>query len=811
MAQAQCPRFVLSAHTRAAGMRNVDGIPSPPGCYPSLPHTCPPTMEAGGLDLIAEERPAPIAGEGYGVASRTLPEEIAALRKEFARHSEHFVTSIVHHLEAIDARLHGSEVPQELVVTLPNGPAACEGTYVLVDGPTSGGLPMWKKTSGPRWIYAMNTGKWGIGGESEKLDNFAGDGAYVFCPEMHFGRTPDKMTCVWKRNNPAWTFDGSIRIEAKKNESSPHKHSVLSKQTESPNHESNPDTCSAPLTQEANPYQRPLQRMSLARVDSKSSSKADLRTSMPPRMTFAAAAHKSAGVPQAGLYRPTGGQSVTSDTALASRVKKSRVAPSTADSIASEDERATQRSTKRRTQMTNSRSTAQDLAVASFITSKRSQGGMFANAEEMKEQLHKNLHKKAYSVDDCYKRKGIIQKIARSTWLEYTTLAVIIVNAFWIGWEIDQNTSDALPDAPPFFQVIENLFCSYFTFEMGIRFAAFMHTWDALLDPHFAFDSLLLVLMIFETWVSYLFAAMIDGGGQAMNGTGVISLLRMLRLTRMVRLVRLFRALPELMVLLKGMTAASRSVGWTMSLLVIIMYVFAIAFRIITKGTDIGEQYFSSIPAGMVTLMLPGLLPDNADPVFEMGNAGIGFALLFMLFIVVAAITVMNMLIGVMCESVSVVASVEKEQLNVTYVKTELQNLMYRLDQDHNGVLSRKEIEKILLSPAASKVIAEVGVDVDGLVDVAEFHLFNEKEEITFPEFLELVLQLRGNNGTTVRDIVNLRKFIMEEMWAQEERLLTAIFHIAANSQNSIVIDEDDEGRTSSVGFRGSTWVSDMP
>merc|ERR1719330_1244421 len=66
----------------------------------------------------------------------------------------------------------------------------------------------------------------------------------------------------------------------------------------------------------------------------------------------------------------------------------------------------------------------------------------------------------------------------------------------------------------------------------------------------------------------------------------------------------------------------------------------------------------------------------------------------------------------------------------------------------------------------------EVGVDVPGLTEIAEFHLFDQEEEISFSTFLELVLQLRGSNTVCVRDIVNLRKFIIEEMANSEDRIM---------------------------------------
>merc|ERR1740121_1512378 len=124
--------------------------------------------------------------------------------------------------------------------------------------------------------------------------------------------------------------------------------------------------------------------------------------------------------------------------------------------------------------------------------------------------------------------------------------------------------------------------------------------------------------MIFETWVVYLFVLL--QGASPFQGAGAVSLLRMLRLTRICRLVRVLRVVPELMVLIKGLRAAFKSVGWTLALLVIVIYIFAVCFRILCKENPLGATVFASIPDGMRFLLLPGLLPDSESHVMDMAN-----------------------------------------------------------------------------------------------------------------------------------------------------------------------------------------------
>merc|ERR1719506_3591226 len=99
------------------------------------------------------------------------------------------------------------------------------------------------------------------------------------------------------------------------------------------------------------------------------------------------------------------------------------------------------------------------------------------------------------------------------------------------------------------------------------------------------------------------------------------------------------------------------------------------------------------------------------------------FAAIFYLFVLLSALTVMNMLIGVLCEVVSAVSETEKESLTVQFVKETLQEVMKHsgLDEDGDGEISKDEFCKILEIPKACALLAEVGVDVMGLIDITDF------------------------------------------------------------------------------------------
>merc|ERR1712150_444796 len=176
--------------------------------------------------------------------------------------------------------------------------------------------------------------------------------------------------------------------------------------------------------------------------------------------------------------------------------------------------------------------------------------------------------------------------VSRSKLFENATLFVIFLNAVWIMIDTDYNSKTFLYDADPVFQVVENCFCFYFTVELLIRYMSFMRTYYALRDKWFVFDFFLVLQMIIETWLLTLLRIVGTGGlADGMGDASMIRIARLLRLARLTRLTRLLRVMPELMFLCKGFGASMRSVVITQTLLLLVLYIFGIAFRQLTQDT----------------------------------------------------------------------------------------------------------------------------------------------------------------------------------------------------------------------------------
>lgn len=416
---------------------------------------------------------------------------------------------------------------------------------------------------------------------------------------------------------------------------------------------------------------------------------------------------------------------------------------------------------------------------------------VFADAAAMKDKIRQAVCKKEYRVSDYYHDTGIFQLVAKSPLFDNITLVVIAFNALWIAIDTDYNTADLLLNAEPQFIIAENAFCTYFSFEWFVRFGAFRIKRDAARDAWFCFDSALVLMMVLETWtLPYVLSVVVsdsDSSGEGLSNVSIVRLVRLARLTRMARMARILRAIPELIILIKGIWVAGRSVFFTLLLLLLIMYVFAVVFRqLIDQVADPGpaldslkELYFGSVSQAMASLLLEGVLPDMAHFVRACNDQSWILGTLVLGFILLATLTVMNMLVGVLCEVVSVVSSVEKEQLTVNYVKAQLIRMFedHGVDAQGEGGISKSEFDKLLVRPDAARIIQEIGVDVVGLVDFSDY-VFRDGIQINFADFMELVLQLRGTNNATVKDIVDLRRYVLQELSSLQNKVCNMLTSI---------------------------------
>ena len=195
-----------------------------------------------------------------------------------------------------------------------------------------------------------------------------------------------------------------------------------------------------------------------------------------------------------------------------------------------------------------------------------------------------------------------------------------------------------------------------------------------------------------------------------------------------------------------------------------ITYVFSIALSKLSEGTHLEATMFPSLPSSLLTLIVKCVIPDRELFFREVAEESWVMGALVLIFVLVGSLIVLNMLVGILVEAVQTVATMEHEQIRVDLAKTVLWDLVTRGTKQKEGEnkITEEELTELLERPEATSALTQLGVDVFAVKEYSKL-LFEDGEPLSFGEFMDAMLTLRGSNQTTVKDIVNLRKFTADE------------------------------------------------
>eukprot|EP00448_Togula_jolla_P030105 CAMPEP_0170639324 /NCGR_PEP_ID=MMETSP0224-20130122/39584_1 /TAXON_ID=285029 /ORGANISM="Togula jolla, Strain CCCM 725" /LENGTH=194 /DNA_ID=CAMNT_0010969663 /DNA_START=16 /DNA_END=597 /DNA_ORIENTATION=+ len=122
--------------------------------------------------------------------------------------------------------------------------------------------------------------------------------------------------------------------------------------------------------------------------------------------------------------------------------------------------------------------------------------------------------------------------------------------------------------------------------------------------------------------------------------------------------------------------------------------------------------------------------------------------------------TLMNMLIGIICDVVRSVTESQKEQNELVDMTSKISAMLFSMDADYDGFLSRAGFGKFMHHEGTMKFLHDVGVDVHAVLDEVEGMFLNPNDKIGVEDFADVVGQFRKNSAATTRSIAGLRKFV---------------------------------------------------
>jgi len=374
--------------------------------------------------------------------------------------------------------------------------------------------------------------------------------------------------------------------------------------------------------------------------------------------------------------------------------------------------------------------------------------------------------------------------IAKSKVFEYVTIGVIIFNAIMIGHDADYSArygkDENLYKGPIYFAVLECFFCAYFTVEIVVRFIAYKVKRNCIWDAWFVFDSVLVLMMIVET----LILPFVSGGGP-LGGLNILRLLRLLRITRMAKLMRAF---PQLMMIVKGIAAATRAVVWTFAMLILVTFTWAILFTNeyhqgladdeqisewmeednLDDPTKYGMEFFGSMGKSMLSLIIMGTILDDVTQCCDAIRKSQKMWMLgaFILYILINSFTVMNMLVGILVEVVDSTAEGENNRMREEGVKEAITTIFMQMDKDKSGSISREEFLRMKRDEKVMKALQELEVQekhfdmyVDCLFQPAED---GQTPTLSFRTLLDCICRLRPGTSVNALDFASFKQSVMQ-------------------------------------------------
>jgi len=367
--------------------------------------------------------------------------------------------------------------------------------------------------------------------------------------------------------------------------------------------------------------------------------------------------------------------------------------------------------------------------------------------------------------------------------------ALILVNAITIGWGTDYMARYQTEKSPVGLVVLEYLFFTCFVAELSLRIYVARTSFFCPGEPENPlgtvlwnwFDFLIVCTQLVEETLNVIDAASNSGGKERRT----LRILHVLRLMRILRVMRVLRLIAELRTIVSSIIGAMRSLGWTIVLMLLMVYVVAVFFTqqlnnhfldadaVHTSDADqVLKKYFGTLDRTILSLyqaVSGGIDWDTLmDPLVMEVNVWMGVA--FVVYVAFILLAILNVVTGVFVQTALQSAKQEEDK----FMTNQIINL-FHLKPDGSTHLSADDVGEVL---KISKDWQHIDVDPEEARFLFQLLDINNKGLVAIEEFLSGCLRLKGEAKSidVLTVMQEMRRFFVR--WVrcqrrQEERLDT--------------------------------------
>jgi hypothetical protein len=267
------------------------------------------------------------------------------------------------------------------------------------------------------------------------------------------------------------------------------------------------------------------------------------------------------------------------------------------------------------------------------------------------------------------------------------------------------------------------------------------------------------------------------------------------------------------------MVAAVRSVGCTAILLIGVIYVFAIIFTDayhqgkLTEeeavDSDGPEALFGSMGKSMRHLFIMGTILDDMTActnTIRSSEKSLSMMSAFIVFVLVSSFTMLNMLIGILCEVVTATSDGERAAATEARIRESIGGLFKAMDEDGNGNISRKEFMTMRDDKGVRDALKDLEVEEKHFDMYADL-MFAPPEDgapqpvMNLENTINMIMRLRPGTKVSALDFASFQQevftnhaFIKQQINRVDRMITKVVPYDPEDDEDYMPPNSDDEG-----------------
>eukprot|EP00927_Polykrikos_kofoidii_P014793 TRINITY_DN16528_c0_g1_i2.p1 TRINITY_DN16528_c0_g1~~TRINITY_DN16528_c0_g1_i2.p1 ORF type:complete len:773 (+),score=160.79 TRINITY_DN16528_c0_g1_i2:191-2509(+) len=391
-----------------------------------------------------------------------------------------------------------------------------------------------------------------------------------------------------------------------------------------------------------------------------------------------------------------------------------------------------------------------------------------------------------------------VQELLTSSKFDNLVGLSIFLNAMVIGVQTEVMARGTTDQVPKEFQVLEYIFGAWFTLELSLRLYSLKLDFFIIGGPGWGwnyFDFAVVFAQIMEMFAELWQTV----GGIDPKNFKLLRILRILRLVRILRVLRVLHLISELRTIVSSIVGSFSSLGWTVVLLSLMIYIVAVYFtqtvntRMVEVSPESGivlanldeeqlalKSKFGSLFRAILTLWeaISGGIDwdDLANPLLQ--EIGSTTCLLFVMYIAFALLALLNVVTGVFVQTA--LNSAKKEEDG--FMTNQIIGLFNVVERRTDAKITFQQVTKSLENTATAKEWKSVGVAAEEARYLFRLLDIHNEGCIKFEEFLSGCLRLNGPaKAVDLLTVMQEARFTTERLWTRVDKMETDLKEVLSS------------------------------